>query len=574
MEKSWVWLPRTSLEYEEGATKFVYGSASRLGDPANILCPCTDFRNLCHLVDSLTWAQVNDKWPLFAADPRNLRFGLSTDGMNPFSLQTTKYTTWPVLLVNYNMSPTLCMKAENVMLSMLILGSSAPSNNIDVYLQPLIEDLQDLWNEGLDVYDAFSKQAFNLRAILLWTISDYPVLGTLAGCKVKGKQACNVCGKDTPFRWLQFSRKHVYLGNRIRLRPGHPYRRRRGWFDNTVEERNARRIQTGVEIFDQLKDFRNSFGKALDRNRPDVIEDDELSEDEYDEDSHLWRWKKRSIFFELPYWKYMPVRHNIDVMHVEKNVSDAIMSLLMHSAKSKDGLKARQDFQDMGIRASLHAQVRGKRNYLPPASYWLSKEEKKKFCKRLSEFRGPDGYCANIANCVSVDPPTIGGLKSHDHQLRVIDPEKLISLEAEVVETLCQLERLFPPSMFDIMFHLPVHLARETRLGWPVHFRWMYPFERYMKTLKAYVKNYARPEACMAEGYMEGECIAFCLEFLKSFVPVLQPANRNADLEPEEHILEGRPINKAKRVVLTDKEQEIAHRYVLMNTEMFTPYVE
>ena len=73
----------------------------------------------------------------------------------------------------------------------------------------------------------------------------------------------------------------------------------------------------------------------------------------------------------------MPVRHNIDVMHVEKNVSDALLSILMNSCKSKDGLKARKDLEDMVIRSSLHTQVRGKRTYLPPAVYWLSKEEKK-----------------------------------------------------------------------------------------------------------------------------------------------------------------------------------------------------
>jgi len=64
---------------------------------------------------------------------------------------------------------------------------------------------------------------------------------------------------------------------------------------------------------------------------------------------------------------------------------------------------------------------------------------------------------------------------------RVIDVEKLITLESELVETLCQLERFFPPLLFDIMFHLPLHLAREARLGGPVHFRWMYPFERYSR---------------------------------------------------------------------------------------------
>lgn len=206
------------------------------------------------------------------------------------------------------------------------------------------------------------------------------------------------------------------------------------------------------------------------RKRSDLCEDDE-----YGEDTHQWRWKKRSILFELPYWKDLPVRHNIDVMHVEKNVSDVIVSTLMQSAKSKDGLNARKNLEDMGIRSNLHIQLRGKRTYLLHAAFWLSKDEKKRFCKRLARFRGPDGYCANISNCVSVDPPVIGGLKSHDHHVllqnllpvalrgllpkrprvaisrlghyfnrlcqRVIDPEKLISLEYELVETMCQLER-------------------------------------------------------------------------------------------------------------------------------------
>ena len=48
----------------------------------------------------------------------------------------------------------------------------------------------------------------------------------------------------------------------------------------------------------------------------------------------------------------MPVRHNIDVMHVEKNVSDALLSILMHSTKSKDGLKARKDLDTKVVNRS------------------------------------------------------------------------------------------------------------------------------------------------------------------------------------------------------------------------------
>ncbi|AAG12809.1 TNP2-like transposon protein; 80601-79432 [Arabidopsis thaliana] len=283
-----------------------------------------------------------------------------------------------------------------------------------------------------------------------------------------------------------------------------------------------------------------------------------------------------SIFFELPYWKDLPVRHNIDVMHVEKNVSDAILSILIQSAKSKDGLKARKDLEDIGIRNNLHTEVRGKKTYLPPAAYWLSKKEKTIFCKRLSKFRGPDGYCGNIANSVSGPRIAINRLCSYFNRLcqRIIDPEKLLIMETEFVETMCQLERFCPPSLFDIMFHLPIHLSKEARLGGPIHFRWMYPFERYMKTLKAFVKNHARLEACMAEGYLAGECVAFCLEFLKDSVPVQETVNRNEDIEADRSVVEGRPLQKGVEVTLSDKDRDTAHRYVLMNMASLDPYVE
>jgi len=78
---------------------------------------------------------------------------------------------------------------------------------------------------------------------------------------------------------------------------------------------------------------------------------------------------------------------------------------------------------------------------------------------------------------------------------KVINPEKLSALQNEIVVTLCELEMYFPPSFFDIMVHLTVHLVRETQHYGPAYMRWMYPVERYMKILKGYIKNRSRPEA-------------------------------------------------------------------------------
>ena len=72
---------------------------------------------------------------------------------------------------------------------------------------------------------------------------------------------------------------------------------------------------------------------------------------------------------------------------------------------------------------------------------------------------------------------------------KVIDPQKLDDLENEAAIILCQLEMYFPPSFFDIMVHLIVHLVREIRLCGLVYLRWMYSVERYMKVLKSYTEN-------------------------------------------------------------------------------------
>ena len=56
----------------------------------------------------------------------------------------------------------------------------------------------------------------------------------------------------------------------------------------------------------------------------------------------LIMWMKRNIFFTLPYWEDHMLRHNLDVMYIEKNVVDNIIGTLLNlNGKTKDNLKAR-----------------------------------------------------------------------------------------------------------------------------------------------------------------------------------------------------------------------------------------
>lgn len=232
------------------------------------------------------------------------------------------------------------------------------------------------------------------------------------------------------------------------------------------------------------------------------------------------------------------MRYCIDVMHVEKIVCDSLIGTFLNiKGKTKDGLNARLDLVQMGIREQLAPEPRGNKIYLPPACHTLSKQERISFCECLRGVKVPQGYSSNIKTLVSMTDLKLVGLKSHDcHVLmqqllpvviqgilpkkvrehaiirlclffntvcsKVIDPQKLDELENEAAIILCQLEMLFPPSFFDIMVHLIVHLVREIRVCGPVYLRWLYPIERYMKILKGYVKNLYHPEASIVERYV------------------------------------------------------------------------
>ena len=153
--------------------------------------------HLRHPTDSPSWKLVDHKWPNFAAEPRNLHLAISADGINPHSSLSSRYSCWPVIMVTYNLPPWLCMKRKFMMLSLLISCLRQPGNDIDVYLAPLVEDLKFLWEVGVEAYDAYKKQHFRLKAILLWTINDFPAYGNLSGCSIKGYYACPICSEGT-----------------------------------------------------------------------------------------------------------------------------------------------------------------------------------------------------------------------------------------------------------------------------------------------------------------------------------------------------------------------------------------
>ncbi|GJV66599.1 hypothetical protein Tco_1482108 [Tanacetum coccineum] len=186
---------------------------------------CTEPGKMQHPVDGRAWKNFDTKYPDFAKEPRNVRLGLAADGFNPFGNLSQAYSMWPVILTTYNLPPWLCMKESSFMLTLLIPGPKSPGKDIDVYLRPLIEDLKVLWDrKGVETIDVASGQKFNMRAMVLWTINDFPARSSLSGWSGQGYKACPTCNEDTPS--VRVLSKTAYVGHRRFLKKPHKWRSR------------------------------------------------------------------------------------------------------------------------------------------------------------------------------------------------------------------------------------------------------------------------------------------------------------------------------------------------------------
>ena len=109
---------------------------------------------------------------------------------------------------------------------------------------------------------------------------------------------------------------------------------------------------------------------------------------------------------------------------------------------------------------------------------------------------------------------------------KVIDPEIIPRLRSDVVQCLVSFELVFPPSFFNIMTHVLVHLVDEIGILGPIFLHNMFPFERFMGVLKKYVRNCARPKGSIAKGYGNEEVIEFCVDFVPDLKPIGVPESR------------------------------------------------
>ncbi|KAL8119767.1 hypothetical protein AgCh_017031 [Apium graveolens] len=164
---------------------------------------------------------MDAKFLHFSSESRNVRLGVATDGFIPFHKMNATHNTWPI---------------------------------------PLIEELKELWETGVETYDAATNQVFMLCASVQWTISDFPGYTMLLGWSTKGKLACPVCHYETSLMYLKYSKKVWYMNHRKFLDTNHKWRSEKRRFNGEVEAGTSALMLTGRQVTEILDGYENSFG--------------------------------------------------------------------------------------------------------------------------------------------------------------------------------------------------------------------------------------------------------------------------------------------------------------------------
>ena len=305
--------------------------------------------------------------------------------------------------------------------------------------------------------------------------------------------------------------------------------------------------------------------------------------------------------FDIVCLQDLPVRHLLDVMHCEKNVCENILKTIMGE---KDSAVVRLDMQQMGIRPQLWLSTVGpnqNRLWLPNAPYVLSVADRREFMDTLRSIRTPSRYVSTLH--ARINDGKLRGLKSHDYHIllqqvmpvclrnigdrrvvgaimrvsrifqrlcaKVVNPEGRQQLLDDAAETLSTLEKEFPPSFFDCMVHLTVHLVEELFICGPVHTRWMYPYERYFKGLKGFARNLAKPEESIAQGYQMEEALGFVTEYMSEYSPT---SARVWDSKEDPFMTDETVEGKGRPRKLSKQLRNWVHNFVIENALQLEAY--
>jgi hypothetical protein len=192
-----------------------------------------------------------------------------------------------------------------------------------------------------------------------YSLHDFLAYGVFAAWCVHGKYPYPICKEAMRFIWLLKGGKFSSFDkHRQFLPPTHPFRQDiKNFTKGVIVTEEAPQMRTSAKVHAQIDALvlNNSKGHHFEG---------------YGE-QHMWTHK--SGLTRLPCYDDLLLPHNIDVMHTEKNIAEALWATLMDTDKTKDNIKARVDLATLCNRPKqeMKPPTRGKNWTKPEVNFVL-----------------------------------------------------------------------------------------------------------------------------------------------------------------------------------------------------------
>jgi hypothetical protein len=154
----------------------------------------------------------------------------------------------------------------------------------------------------------------------MWTINDFPAYEMVSGGSMHIKLACSYYMENNKAFMLTNRGKTYFFDCHHRFLPtNHKYRKNiKDFFIGKVEKHVAPPRLSSEELHDVVLEY------------GDILFGFQSGKQKFPGFGLTHNWVKRSIFLELPYWKTNLLHHNLDVMHIEKNMLENIFNTVMN----------------------------------------------------------------------------------------------------------------------------------------------------------------------------------------------------------------------------------------------------
>ncbi|XP_072043489.1 uncharacterized protein [Amphiura filiformis] len=470
------------------------------GPPAPVMRDVWDAPMLAHLYQEGAFGEVC----------KELFFGISIDGFDPFSHNKLSYSMTPVIMTCLNFPPEVRHKLGYMLLSTIIPGPSAPKD-MNCALQLLVDELVEAGSSG----EGISVDGVVYRAKLALGVFDFPgcgkvIKGAGSGSKEHCCRKCLITG--TYYRGYGTV---LYAQNR-RFLPENHVLRNEEWGNEGQEQRErpeTRDIRTYLADGQRVQD-------AI--NRLNTI-DNEAERKRLTREVHKLQKdtgkKGLEEFARLPEYKSMQVP--VDPMHTVQVFMKKMVTYFQGRGITWDSIVNTEHIcgRHMGVTTALNP-------------WTLTQPQKQEADIRLKRIKVPAGFdwnpCAIFGQVAYMKSIVFRKLATHgmlqfalrgmlgeDQRKTFFNMCVLMSrlldytilrgdmegLSLQWAAGLAEMERDFPLGIQTILVHQMQHLPDDVLMCGPSHGWSMFAFERYMSFLRGRIHNRKDPEISAVESY-------------------------------------------------------------------------